>query len=356
MIHFSFNIDLISLWTGFQNRVSSKKRLSILERLKTLIEDGLSAHEALGVMRRDPELKRGKDEKIYRDIMGRMHQGQSFGEALRGYVPDKERVFISLNEKVGTLVNGLNQAIESLQTGVKIKGVIRSALGKPLSVMLVLIGIVGFFSYSIFPDIAVLAAPEKWPDFSRNVYEATLSIRANGLITLIAIGGVVWGIVHALPRWHGAIREKYLDHLPPFSFYRDYQSAMVVGVLSALVGAGMPMNSALVEIRRFANPREAHYINLILMRLKHGFTNGNALALGLFPAETRSDLRIFADRSSFDMALKRIGKRSMEESIVRIESGAKTISTVMMALGAIIVVGLLLSVQGISSQGAEMFT
>lgn len=349
-------LSLMQIREHFQHRIAADNRLRILERLKTLIDDGLSVHEGLGVMLRDPELKSGNDAKFYTAIICRMHQGQSFGEALRGYVPDQERVFISLNEKVGALVKGLDQAIESLENGAKMKGIIRAALAKPFFIMLVLIGIVGFFSYSIFPDIAEIAPPAKWPDFAQNTYGATQTIRSNGLLFMTGITALVWSVVYTLPRWHGHTREKYFDPFAPFSFYRDYQSAMVVSVLSALVGAGMPMNSALVEIRRFANPREAHYITLILMRLKHGLTNGSALALGLFPAQTRSDLRIFADRSSFDEALARIGKRSMAEAIVRIESSAKTISTVMMAVGALIVLSLLLSVQGISGQGAEMFS
>lgn len=337
----------------FKHRLSSKKRMMFVERILALIEDGLGPHEALMVMRDDPEVKSGKMAVIYSRIIGRMHKGQSFGEGLKGFVPDKERVFISLNEKNGELEQGIRQAITSLENTGKMKAIVRGAGLKPALILLASIGIVGLFHHSIFPVLATSFPPEKWPEIPQNVYFSAQGFFGNIFTIIAAAGGVVGGLVYLIPRWHSPIREKYFDRIPPFSFYGDLQATGALMILSSLVGSGMPLKNAITEVKRFSNPREVFYLNMILMRLKHGFSNGAALALPLFPARTRSELRIFADRSSFEVAMTRIAERSMAETLKQIQATAQVITVFAMAIGAGVVMSLMLSIYQISESFAK---
>lgn len=341
----------VNLKEFFANRVSAKKRMDFIERMVALIEDGLAPYEALGVMRDDPEIKSGKKAAMYSRIMSRMHKGNSFGDALKGIIPDKERVFISLNENNGQLEQGIKQAINSLESTLKIKTIVRSAGIKPAVILSASIGVSGLFNFQIFPVLAAGLPPEKWPDMPKTVYFATGNFFNNLPIIALSIAAVIGVAVYVTPRWHSVFREKYIDRVPPFSFYGDLQATGVVMILSALIGGGMSLKNSLVEIKRFSNPREKHYLNMVLMRLKHGLSNGAALALPLFPATTRSELRIFADRSSFERAMIKIAQRSMTETIKRIEGATGVITVISMALGVSIALSMMLSMY----QVAEVF-
>lgn len=337
----------------FVNYISSKKRMEFIERILALIEDGLAPYEALGVMRDDPEIKSGKNAAMYSKIMIRMHKGKSFGDALKGIIPDKERVFISLNEKNGKLEQGIKQAIVSLENTAKMKGIVRSAGMKPALILSASVGIVGLFHTSIFPVLAASFPPEEWPDLPKNVYFSATWFFNNIFTIAGSIGAVIGGLIYVIPRWHSSFREKYIDRIPPFSFYGDLQATGAVMILSALVGGGKPLKNALVEIKRFSNPREKYYINMILMRLKHGFSNGAALALPLFPAKTRSELRIFADRSSFEAAMIKIARRSMDETLKEIQATAQIITVLAMGIGASVIMLMMISLYTISESFAK---
>jgi type II secretory pathway component PulF len=125
----------------------------------------------------------------------------------------------------------------------------------------------------------------------------------------------------ALPRWNGSARV-VLDRYAPFSIYRVMQGSSWLIALSALVQAGMRIETAIEQLGRNASAWARARCEAALKGLRAGRNLGDSLERSGYEFPDReiiSDIRLYASKSGFDEALRVLGDQWIADSVERVK-------------------------------------
>jgi type II secretory pathway component PulF len=126
----------------------------------------------------------------------------------------------------------------------------------------------------------------------------------------------------SLPRWNSSARV-VLDRYAPYSIYRVLQGSSWLIALSALVQAGMRIETAIDQLGRNASAWAKVRTDSALKGLRAGRNLGESLEKGGYEFPDReiiSDIRLYSTKSGFDEALRLIGDEWITESVERVRS------------------------------------
>lgn len=284
----------------------------------------------------------------------KLSDGKTLGIAVRGWVPEMDRVLIEAGERAGDIQNALANALKITAGKKKIRGALMQ-LSYPALLMAVAIALLIFFGTEIIPEFEAVMPREKWQGAAASMAYVADFVKYWLMPVGVAIGAIAGGIIFSLPRWTGPIRV-FFDRFPPWSIYRLTNGASFMMSVSALLKSGMQLPDILRLLNKDSTPYFSERMSGILYQVSNGKNLGEAMWLAghHFPDdETIRDLRSYADLDGFDEILESMGNEWLDESIEKIQLQTGILKQVaLLFLGfifALIVSGLMALQQQMSS-------
>lgn len=303
-----------------------QERIRVYEKLNTFLTSNVSLRQALEIMYQhasdDGRKKNAPVALILLDWLRAIKNGQSFGHAIQGWVPDSDRLVIEGGEQAGSLPQAIERAILVSESLRNIVATIRNGLAYPCLLFTAAIGFLFFFGTTVIPQFEEILPREEWTGIAYQM--AIMSDFARNWLTwvLLFLGVVAVLIGATMSRWTGTMRVR-LDRYPPWSLYRLIVGSGFMLTTSGMIKSGIAIPKILTSLQRGASPWYVERLSRTLFQVKNGHNLGEALhRTGFnFPdKETVQDLRAYARLGKFDENLERLGQRWLTESVKRVKA------------------------------------
>ena len=269
-----------------------------------------------------------------------MRNGSRLGEVINGWVSHDERMLISAGEQSGTVEKALLSAAKVINARSQINGAVFKGLAYPIVLIALAFGVLYMFGFKIVPAFSKIAPPEKWHGLARSMIEVSLFAQHWLWLISLLVVAMVTAFFFSLERWDGQVRIK-VDQYAPYSVYRIMQGSTWLISFSALIEAGMRIETALQQLAETASPWLKARINGCLRGTRSGLNVGEALTragYGFPDREIINDLGVYSSLSGFDSALATLGNEWLDESVVQIKARMGVVFGV-----SILLVGLLVA-------------
>ena len=322
----------------WQFRSDARTRQGLWKKLGKLLRDGIPIIAGLQEIRGLRHPGAPVSVAIEEWVRG-MNNGRKLSEVIVPWVHAEEAMLIMAGEQSGSLDEALESVVKVGRAGAAIRGAVVSGLAYPTFLLCMAFGALYFFGYKIIPAFARAVRADAWHGLARTMVDAAAFIQhwlhwmALGVIVLLV------AFVVSLPRWNGRARV-VLDRFAPFSIYRVMQGSSWLIALSALVQAGMRIETAIDELGRNASAWARVRCDAALKGLRAGRDLGDSLARSGYEFPDRaiiSDLRLYATKSGFDEALRAIGDEWITESVERVSSLMGIVFSVALLLVGLVV-------------------
>lgn len=344
------NMDELSLaFKRFQFKSDIRSRQRLWKKLSKLLFDGIPIIPALIEIKNLKKPTSPMAVAIEEWVRG-MNNGRKISDVIAPWVTPEESMLLMAGEQSGTLHEALNSVVKVSNAKAEIKSSLVSGLSYPFFLVLMTFGILYLFGYKIVPAFSKAARADAWHGVARLMIDVAHFVQ--NWLHWVAVFFVFMLILFfvSLPRWNSRLRV-ILDRHAPYSIYRVMQGSSWLIALSALVQAGVRIESAIEQLNLKASVWASLRLEAALKGLRSGQNLGDSLEMSGFEFPDReiiSDIRIYATKSGFDEALRLIGNEWITESVERIKSLMKVIFgiSLMMVGGAIgFVISGLLSMQ-----------
>lgn len=317
------------------------KRLATYRKLIRYLKNGVKLTDALEILWRHAS-EDGKKPKNAVAIavdhwLRAVQNGLTFGRAIRGWVPEKDRRVIEAGEEAGRLETALENAIFIAENERKIKSTLIAGLFYPIILIFVVIGFLVLFGVRVVPAFEDILPRSKWTGAGAQMALMSDFVNAWLFPTLLALVVLFGVIIWTMPRWTGSVRVKF-DRFPPWSLYRLMSGAGFMLTVSAMIKAGVTMPQVLRIMQRDASPWFQERMARTLAFVNNGANIGEALYKTKFDfpdKETVQDLRAYANLAGFDEMLEILGKEWIELSVTKI-----TLQTDILKYAGIVLVGI----------------
>lgn len=260
----------------------------------------------------------------------RMAEGMAFSQALEGFAPESEIMLIQAGEAKGDLSGGMEKALFITNSIKRIRGAIIGGLSYPLTILLVMLGMIYMFATSVVPQMAQVLPPDQWPEGSpQTLYSLSIFVRDYGAIVGIVFVALITVSIKTLNVFRGPLREA-LDRFPPWSIHKTMQSSVFLITLSSLMSAGIAINPALNRIKDNSAPYLSAFITRMMEKLSLGSQTGDALDVGLFNKDLSVDIRLMGQVADFQSAIMMLGQENVERDIERIAMISKALNNIVL--------------------------
>lgn len=306
-----------SQWS-FKN--DSKTRKNLWRKLSKLLRDGIPLIAGLQEIR----ALRKPTEQIsiaIEDWVRGLNNGRKFSDVIRPWVRAEESMLIMAGEQSGTLEEALQSVVKVSQASASIRSALISGLAYPFFLLILSFGALYFFGFKIIPAFSKAARPDAWVGVARTMIDAAGFIQTWLLWIAVLFVLLIIAFSISLPRWNSSLRVT-LDRYVPYSIYRVMQGSSWLIALSALVGAGIRIESAIEQLGQNASAWARLRSDAALTGLRAGRNLGESLERSgyAFPdREIISDIRLYATKSGFEEALRLIGDEWITASVERIQ-------------------------------------
>lgn len=227
---------------------------------------------------------------------------------------------------------GLGEAIRFATSAAKIKSTIIKGATYPFVLFCVIIGFICLFSVRLAPTYLQILPLERWPESAASLYQLSDMLMTYWYVFLgvFAFLGIL--ISKTMGTWTGRAREIF-DKVPPWSVYKVYQACAFLISLSSMMQSGVPLNDALLKLKKSSSKWLTLYLDRMLKNLVKGGRNaGEHLNVGLLDEETADDVIDYSELGSFEKAIYSIGEQSLLESVEAIESRMAVLKNIMLVL------------------------
>lgn len=313
-------------------RFGLKQRINLYERLKAYIEEGFPVYDSLLKFKARYDKRKDFRGKILGIWLKKMQTGTSFKNAIIGWIPDAELNLITAGEEGNGLNLGLQEAIRFAESSQNIKSAIKKGITYPAVLFGVIIVFISMFSIQLAPTYLEILPLEQWPDSASILYSMSKFLVENigKLIVFFCIIG--WIISKTIGVWTGPAR-RIFDKVPPWSVYKVYQACAFLISLASMMQSGVPLNDALLKIKKTSSTWLGLYIDQMLKNLRQGGKNfGKHLDVGLLDQETADDVIDYSDLGKFEQAIYSIGEKNLKEAVEQIDSRMGIIKNLMLVL------------------------
>lgn len=324
----------MSIALAFAKMSFSGSRAEFYEDLAEALDDRESLTTRIDVL-----ADRAANEK---DILAPLFQlwsrrmdDRSFASALEGTVPQSDLMIIGASEGAAKLSDGLRFAALVIGAAKQMKAALYAAvigfvfLSGFLSVLL------GLFSFYGIDLIEELVPPSDWPWMGQRLRDLAEFVTGSGVQAMLVLLGMGALYVWSLPRWYGKARVVADRALPFYTIYRDFQGALFLVSLAALMRNRVSLNRALETLAESASPWLRWHIREILYRLDYESDQpGKAFATGIFNRKLTWRIIDFSQRSSFAVAIEKVGIRSIDAVTETVKKSAGKINKILMVFSA----------------------
>lgn len=322
---------------------SGRQRLKIYRKLSALLRNNFTLMDALDrlwmIAAKDGK-KSNEPFAIAISIwQGRLENGESFAHALRGWVPMRERLMLSVGD-VSRLETALVHVIRVAEGSERIIAPLISAFAYPLFLLvLTFLILIMVAVYLVPPLIEAAGKTVVWSGVAGSLVAVSDSIATLWWMFPLGLIGSVSLMAISLPFWTGGLRTVF-DKLPPWNLYRLFTGVSWLLSLAALTKSGTPITQGMASLREDATWYLRERIDKTLDYMSEGENLGSALkhAGYHFPDdETIGDLEIYAELDNFEDALEKIGNDYLEEAILRIQSTAGILNSFAILMIAVVI-------------------
>ncbi|MDW9479056.1 pilus assembly protein [Sinorhizobium meliloti] len=304
---------------------SAKKRNRLYRKLNRFLNNGVPMTRALDILwshASDDGRKPKESQAVIIDHWRRqVAEGRKLGQALKGWVPDSDRLVIEGGEAAGNLTVAIEKAMAINESAAKIKMTVIKGLTYPIMLVAAAIGLLVLIVRQVVPAFDAVLPKDQWEGLGAQM-AFVANIIDNYLYLGLAALALLWtSIIWSMPRWTGGMRSK-LDRFPPWSLYRLVLGSGFMLTVAGMIKAGIPLPTVLGMLGRDASPWYKQRLSLTLRWVNEGFNLGEALHKTGFDFPDREsvmDLRAYAGLNKFDEALEKLGTEWLEESVEKIE-------------------------------------
>ncbi|ECJ3936189.1 type II secretion protein F [Salmonella enterica] len=318
-------------------KFSKKQRLYIYQFCADMIKAGLPLFDSLQKLQVEGRslLGRSFSNKL-NGVLMKMKQETSVASVFSGLVPDSELSVITAAEKSGSLADGYLTLVSVIHYNDELRKKIIGALVFPLIMISLSLVVIAGYSQKVFPAFASVVPVEKWPGVTQNLYNFGTALYG-GLWLKILIGFIVAVILirFMMANFSGALRNKMVDKILPFSTYRQLTSSIFLNNLSLMLSNNIPLTDALSIIRLNASRWLRWHLDVMIDNMAKGTHYSKALDSGLMGTEELLNISLYAELPSFNDVLRSVSERSRE----RIQEYIKKLSGLLKNLATVILGG-----------------
>lgn len=321
----SANLSSFELrFAQFMFKADKTGRRRLWLKLAKLISNGVPILQALETLYSRRATSGGAKHPqaiAFGEWMSGLKNGERLSSTLEGWTGDDERMLISAGEQSGTMEKAFISAARVMEARAQINSAVFNGLAYPFVLLMLAFGVLYLFGFKIIPAFSKIASPDKWHGLARAMVEVSLFAQNWLWLIAVIVAGVVGVFFVSLPRWDGPMRIR-LDRYAPYGIYRVMHGSTWLIGLSALVEAGLRVETALQQLSTTASPWLRTRIEACLRGTRSGFNVGESLARSGYEFPDREiidDLGVYSSLSGFDAALSILGKEWLEESVAEIK-------------------------------------
>lgn len=316
-----------------------------MEDLISMTKDGYRMDDALQELARNFG---GRFAVVARTLRSTLSQGRPLADGMQGIFDPILVDATRAGEKGGLLQEAVEAGIQLLRDRSSAVGQLVQALTYPAFIFILVMSLTTFLVVSVFPEFASMVPYRKMTTMGKLVMAIGNFITSYGLFVAVFLGLLVYAVVWSMPNVVGPVRHT-LDRVPPWRFYRVYQSSTFLQNLSLLLRSGVGFRDALQLMARNTSPYVAWHVREMSRRLRNpspslasGSLNAYALETGMLPHRDVRRLRVLSQSSAFETALFRRGERAAQD-MGKLLSVVKTVLTT----AVLIICGVFLGIAGL---------
>ncbi len=311
-----------------QKLFGTSSRIRFYKKLSRLLRNGVRLQDAIFQLSEISSSRSSTSSQtyFYREVNQKILDGLSLSDALAGWCPESERMMVAAGEGAGNLDFMLDRLGRSVEAVKSMRSAIISALMYPTFLFFATLGLVFFIADHAVPIMMKASGGHlQIHGIALILFHMSNWVRSWRIYAFLGfVSLVILGMVVSMPRWKGWGRV-WADRIPPWSLYRIVQGSGFLLSLGALLSAGVRLQDALEQMSNDGSAYTRSRITAILDKVSDGANMGRAMAEtgNRFPDEDLiEDILIYADLSSFDEVLIRIGEQFLEhgQEIVKIQS------------------------------------
>lgn len=318
-------VDKVRLWNAHREFTGAKKA-RVYNKLASFLGNGVPLPKALEILLMHATLDGKKPNSsmaiVIRAWSNKVNNGKTLGTAVKGWVPDGDRIMIEAGDRAGSLDEALINALFIEKSNKKIRSALKSGVAYPALLITVAICLLMMFGLYIIPGYEDIMPRDKWTGTAAAMLGVSDFVNY-WLLPLLIVSAVAIALtIYTMPKWVGPTRAKF-DKFPPWSLYRLMNGAGFMLSVSTLVKAGVHLPNILSILKRDAPPWYNERISAAKRHVDNGVNLGEALYLAghNFPEqETVMDLRAFAEMEGFEDKLEQLGKEWVEDSVNKVQA------------------------------------
>lgn len=266
-------------------------------------------------------------------LWSRRMDDREFSEALEGTVPQGDLMILGAAEGAGKLSDGLKFASLVIGASKEMKSALVGAVIGFVFLFSFLCILLALFSFYGIGLIETLVPPNQWPWAGQLLRDLAQFVTGSGVYVLGAFFALGALYLWSLPRWSGRVRVGFDRFVPFYTIYRDFQGALFLVSLAALMRNNVSLNRALETLEQSASPWLSWHIREILFRLDYESDKpGKAFATGIFGRKLTWRIIDFSARSTFAKAIEKVGVRSIDGVTKMVSQSAGKINKFLMVL------------------------
>jgi type II secretory pathway component PulF len=253
-------------------------------------------------------------------------------ETIDGWVPTSEVLLIEAGERSGRFSQALAIMLRLNDKVSSIRGQVIGKLTYPLSMSLLLGGVIYFLSTQFVPPLAAIHGDRPWIGEAGQAIAFLKWAQWGVPCTLAALVAVTLGIALTLGRFRGPARTM-LDAVPPWSVHRVVSGTGFLAAVIVLMESGRGLVEALDLTRLGAQPYLAVKIDKVRAAMREGEDFGAALLNtgDQFPdRELIKEIQVFDRVGRLDEGLLNIVETWMAEATVRMNGQIGMLSNLIM--------------------------
>lgn len=328
-----FNFDF-RYWLD-KRHFTLRNRISLYERLASLIENGSRPRDALIDMKLQYDERgiTGSGAKMVSCLLTSFGKNDRIDEALRPYVPTREIMIISAAVAQNEVAEGFRIAADMSSDIHEFQSHAKKKMGYPvfLYIMSIALTMGGYFLLSQFVSFR---PPEEWDEMSRNYYYFGQFLVHNFVFFLAGLIAFIYVMKELTVRVPAESKRVYqyhalrcrLDKVPPFSIYKLFASFTFLTTLTGLIRAGVVPRDALLQI--YENTSDYLRMHIILMiDYLINSTPGRAISeTKLMSDEQAMSITIISQTADFSQAIETAAKESMKSAKRQMDSAMSLIA------------------------------
>lgn len=269
---------------------------------------------------------------LYRLWLRRMDD-RSFSSALTDTVPAGDVMILHAAEQAGRLPDGLRFAALVIGANREMTEALYGAVIGFVFLSAFLVGLLALFSFYGIGLIEELVPPDAWPWVGRMLRDLAHFVTGSGIWVLACLSAAGIACAWSLRNWSGRARVWADRYVPVYTIYRDFHGGLFLVALAALMRNKVSLNDALDQLSGKASPWLRWHIRQVQLRLDYDSDQpGKAFATGIFSKPLTWRIIDFGERSSFPLALEKVGLRSIDMVTRMVKRSAGKINKLLLIL------------------------